>query len=204
MLNKIVLAVLVVASAVFAQVNVSGRIAFNYGTVWGDDSKKIDWGAGFIVGPEVKYSFNPVLSLISGLELDYRRASYDYFVAYNPLIDPDLRNYTVTETTSFMYLDIPVLLRVNPVPFFFIDAGMTFDFNLSANNVMEYEGETISDDVSSGTKTFEFALACGLGFTLFSELDLSFRAVFGMTSMAKKSVKAKHLRLQSGLTYWAF
>ena len=204
MLKKIFLVALVMISATFAQVDVSGRIAFSYGTLWGEDAKKIDWGAGFVVGPEVKYSINPVLSVISGLELDYRRASYDYFVAYNPLIDPDLRNYTVTETTSFMYLDIPVLLRVNPVPFFFIDAGMAFDFNLSANNVMEYEGETISDDVSSGTKTFEFALACGLGFTLFSELDLSFRAVFGMTSMAKKSDKAKHLRLQSGLTYWAF
>ena len=204
MLKKIILAALVVASAVFAQVDVSGRIAFSYGTVWGENSEEIDWGAGFLVGPEVKYNFNPMISLISGLELDYRRMSYDYHVDYNRDIDPDLRNYDVTETTSFMYLDVPVLLRVNPVSFFFVEAGFILGLNLSSNNVMEYEGESISDDVSKSTKAFEFDLACGLGFTVFSELDLGFRAVFGMTSMSKNSDNVKNLRLQAGLTYWAF
>lgn len=204
MLKKILLAALIVTSAVFAQVQVGGRIAFNYGGVWGNpQSDEIDWGAGFILGPEVKYSFDPMVSLISGLQLDYRRISNDYFVEYNRDIDPDLRNYTVTETTSFMYLDIPVLIRFNPVSFFFVNAGFTLDFNLSANFVQEYDDETISDDVSTGVKTFEFGLACGLGFEL-SEFELNFRAVFGMTGVSKNTDKFKHLRLQAGLTYWAF
>lgn len=204
MLKKILLAALIVTSAAFAQVQVGGRIAFNYGGIWGDpESDEVDWGAGFIVGPEVKYSFNPMVSLISGLQLDYRRISYDYFVKYDRDIDPDLRNYTVTESISFMYLDVPVLLRVNPVSFFSINAGINFDFNLSANFVQEYDDETASDDVTASVKTFEFGLACGLGFEL-SEFELNFRAVFGMTEMLKKLGNVKHLRLQAGLTYWAF
>ena len=79
MLKKILLAALIVTSAAFAQVQVGGRIAFNYGGIWGDpESDEVDWGAGFIVGPEVKYSFNPMVSLISGLQLDYRRTLNQY------------------------------------------------------------------------------------------------------------------------------
>ena len=126
-------------------------------------------------------------------------------VALNPLPKNEGgRDYDVTETTSFMYLDIPLLLRVKPVSFFSIDAGMFFDFNLSANNALEYEDETMSDDVSASVKPFEFALVCGLGFEVVSDLELNFRALFGMTSLSKNVDKIKHLRLQAGLTYWTF
>ena len=74
---------------------------------------------------------------------------------------------------------------------------------MSANFVQEYDDETASDDVSASVKTFEIGLACGLGFEL-SEFELNFRAVFGMTEMLKKLGHVKHLRLQAGLTYWAF
>ena len=204
MFKKIIIAAAFVVSVAFAHMDVSGHAAFSYGTLWGENTDDIDWGAGFIVGPEVKYSINPLLSVISGLELDYRRASYDYHVDYDRLIDPDLRDYTVTETTSSMYLDIPVLLRVSPVSFFFVDAGLNLGFNLSATNTMEYSGNSISDDLSSQTKFFEFSLVCGLGFAVIADLELNFRAVFGLTSMAKKSDDAKNLRLQTGITYWSF
>lgn len=204
MLKKLVLAALVAASAVFAQINVSGRVAFNYGTVWGENTDDIEWGAGFIIGPEVRYNINPMISIISGLELDYRRISTEYHVEYDRFLDPDLRDYDVTETTSFMYLDIPLLLRIKPVSFFSIDAGMNFGFNLSASNVLEYDDESISDDVSASVKPFEFALVCGLGFEVITDLELNFRALFGMTSLSKNVDKIKHLRLQAGLTYWTF
>ncbi len=204
MLKKIFLVAALAVSAVFAQMDVSAHAAFSYGTITGDNQDEVDWGAGFIVGPEVKYSVNPIVSVISGLELDYRRASTDYFVEYDRFLDPDLRNYTVTETMSFMYLDIPLLLRVSPVSFFFIDAGMTFGFNLSASLATEYNGESTSDDVSASMKTFEYDLVCGLGFTVFSIFEFNFRAAFGMTSMAKKTDEFKNLRLQFGISYWSF
>ena len=204
MLKKLVLVALVAASAVFAQINVSGRVAFNYGNVWGENTDEMDWGAGFIIGPEVRYNINPMISIISGLELDYRRVSYEYHVDYDRYLDPDLKNYDVTETTSFMYLDIPLLLRIKPVSFFYVEAGMNFDFNLSANNVLEYDDESISDDVSASVKTFEYALVCGLGFEVVTDLELNFRALFGMTSLSKNVNDIKHLRLQAGLTYWTF
>lgn len=204
MLKKIILAAALVVSAAFAQIDVSAHAAFSYGTITGEGTEEIDWGAGFIVGPEVKYSINPMIALVSGLELDYRRASYDYFVEYDRFLDPDLRNYTVTETMSFMYLDIPLLLRVSPVSFFFIDAGMTFGFNLSASLATEYNDETTSDDVSASMKTFEYTLVCGLGFTVLTDLEFNFRAAFGMTSMSKNTDDFKSMRLQFGITYWSF
>jgi hypothetical protein len=204
MFKKIILAAALAVSAVFAQIDVSAHAAFSYGTISGKGMDDMDWGAGFIVGPEVKYSFNPMVALVTGLELDYRRASYDYFVEYDRYLDPDLRNYTVTETMSFMYLDIPLLLRVSPVPFFFIDAGMTFGFNLSATYAMEYDGGSSSDDVSASMKTFEYGLVCGLGFTVFTDLEFNFRAAFGMTSMSKNTDEFKNMRLQFGITYWSF
>lgn len=205
MFKKIILAAALAVSAVFAQMDVSAHAAFSYGTIRTDDKvAEFDWGAGFILGPEVKYYVNPMISVISGLELDYRRASDDYFVEYDRYLDPDLRNYTVTETMTFMYLDIPLLLRINPVPFFFVDAGMTFGFNLSASLATEYDGNTSSDDISESVKSFEYGLVCGLGFTVLSTFEFNFRAAFGMTSMAKKIDDFNNLRLQFGISYWTF
>ncbi|MBQ1605970.1 MAG: PorT family protein, partial [Bacteroidales bacterium] len=139
MFKKILLAALVVTSAVFAQVNVGGRAAFNFGSVWGENTDNANWGAGFNAGVDVKYNVSPVLSLISGLELDYRRMSDEYDNGY----------YTVEKAITFMYLDVPVLLRINASPTFFLDAGLTLGFNLSANQTREVKGASKSQDISS-------------------------------------------------------
>lgn len=204
MFKKIVIAAALMVCAAFAQIDVGAHAAFSYGSAWGKNTDELDWGPGFIVGPEVKYSINPMLSMISGLELDYRRMYRDFHVEYDALRNPDLRDYTVDETYSFMYLDIPVLLRVNPVSFFFIDAGVTFGFNLSASFTEEDPENSESNDISSKTKLFELGLDCGLGFMLFSELELNFRAAFGLIGMAKKSGDSKNLRLLFGISYWTF
>ena len=66
MFKKIILAAALAVSAVFAQMDVSAHAAFSYGTIRTDDkAAEIDWGAGFILGPEVKYYVNPMISVIS-------------------------------------------------------------------------------------------------------------------------------------------
>ena len=75
MFKKVILAALVVTSAVFAQINVGARAAFNFGTFWGDDAEDVTWGAGFNAGVNAKIPINPMLSIVSGLEVDYRRIS---------------------------------------------------------------------------------------------------------------------------------
>ena len=192
MFKKILLAALVVTSAVFAQVNVGGRAAFNFGSVWGENTDNANWGAGFNAGVDVKYNVSPVLSLISGLELDYRRMSDEYDNGY----------YTVEKAITFMYLDVPVLLRINASPTFFLDAGLTLGFNLSANQTREANGASKSQDISSEVESFEFGLVGGLGFVIIPNLELNFRVAFGMTSMAKEVDNFKNMRFQLGLTFW--
>jgi hypothetical protein len=192
MFKKILLAALVVTSAVFAQVNVGGRAAFNFGTIWGENTDNANWGAGFNAGVDVKYNVSPVLSLISGLELDYRRMSDEYDNGY----------YTVEKAITFMYLDVPVLLRINASPTFFLDAGLTLGFNLSANQTREANGASKSQDISSEVESFEFGLVGGLGFVIIPNLELNFRVAFGMTSMAKEVDNFKNLRFQAGVAYW--
>ena len=192
MFKKILLAALVVTSAVFAQVNVGGRAAFNFGSVWGENTDNANWGAGFNAGVDVKYNVSPVLSLISGLELDYRRMSDEYDNGY----------YTVEKAITFMYLDVPVLLRINASPTFFLDAGLTLGFNLSANQTREANGASKSQDISSEVESFEFGLVGGLGFIIIPNLELNFRVAFGMTSMAKEVDNFKNLRFQAGVAYW--
>lgn len=192
MFKKILLAALVVTSAVFAQVNVGGRAAFNFGSVWGENTDNANWGAGFNAGVDVKYNVSPVLSLISGLELDYRRMSDEYDNGY----------YTVEKAITFMYLDVPVLLRINASPTFFLDAGLTLGFNLSANQTREANGASKSQDISSEVESFEFGLVGGLGFVIIPNLELNFRVAFGMTSMAKEVDNFKNMRFQAGMAYW--
>ena len=192
MFKKILLAALVVTSAVFAQVNVGGRAAFNFGSVWGENTDNANWGAGFNAGVDVKYNVSPVLSLISGLELDYRRMSDEYDNGY----------YTVEKAITFMYLDVPVLLRINASPTFFLDAGLTLGFNLSANQTREANGASKSQDISSEVESFEFGLVGGLGFVIIPNLELNFRVAFGMTSMAKEVDNFKNMRFQVGAAYW--
>jgi hypothetical protein len=192
MFKKILLAALVVTSAVFAQVNVGGRAAFNFGTIWGENTDNANWGAGFNAGVDVKYNVSPVLSLISGLELDYRRMSDEYDNGY----------YTVEKAITFMYLDVPVLLRINASPTFFLDAGLTLGFNLSANQTREANGASKSQDISSEVESFEFGLVGGLGFIIIPNLELNFRVAFGMTSMAKEVDNFKNMRFQAGVAYW--
>ena len=192
MFKKILLAALVVTSAVFAQVNVGGRAAFNVGTIWGENTDNANWGAGFNAGVDVKYNVSPVLSLISGLELDYRRMSDEYDNGY----------YNVENAVTFMYLDVPVLLRINASPTFFLDAGLTLGFNLSANQTREVKGASKSQDISSEVESFEFGLVGGLGFVIIPNLELNFRVAFGMTSMAKEVDNFKNLRFQAGVAYW--
>ncbi len=192
MFKKIILAALVVTSAVFAQVNVGGRAAFSFGTFAGDSDMDV-WGAGFNVGANVKVPVNPVLSLVSGLEIDYRRVSDEY----------DSGNYTVKKILSFTYIDVPVLLHINASPTFFFDAGLTLGFNVSANNIREANGNSRSNDISDEVKTFEAGLVGGFGFVIIPNLDLNIRAAYGLSNIVKEGgTSLKNLRFQAGVTYW--
>ena len=212
MLKKLILAALVVTSAVFAQNNikVGARAAGTFGTAWGDntDLLEIGWGAGFNVGADAKIVVNPMLSVVAGLGIDYRRISWDYGEmmkkTIGAFVDDDYgysgysssqyqiaqkamnMMYSMKVTFSFLYIDIPVVARISPAPNFFIDAGAYLGINVSASATAEVEsvGYEYTEDLDSDIKkTMDFGLIAGLGYSVTDKIDIYFRAVFGLTNM---------------------
>ena len=209
MLKKLILAALVVTSAVFAQNNFKfgAHAAGSFGTAWGDntDLLEIGWGAGFNVGADAKIVVNPMLSVVAGLGIDYRRISWDYGEmmkkTVGAFVDDDYgysgysssqyqkalnMMYSMKATFSFLYIDIPVVARISPAPNFFIDAGAYLGINVSASATAEVESlglENTEDLDGDMKKTMDFGLIAGLGYSVTDKIDIYFRAVFGLTNM---------------------
>lgn len=201
-MKKILLiAVLLFAPLAFsAPFNVGLRGAYTFGTMYGDDADDEPWGAGFSAGLEGKYAFTEHFSLVPGVEIDWRRMH-------------DSED-GVNMTLSTWSIDIPLMLRLNVIPQFFLEAGPTFSFFLSSEMYVEYLGFKISMDLDSPQldilNVFEFGLSLGLGFHLLPNLELNARFNFGLTSMVDGYDEDedeyiddwKHARFQFGLTVW--
>ena len=193
MFKKIILAAAVVVSAVFAQssVNVGGRAAVDYGSAWGDKSDA-EWGAGFNAGINLKVGINDMLSFVPGLEIDLRRITSE----------DTYRGETVEETLSMWYLDVPLALRINANPQFFIDAGLYLGVKLSAEETAEAMGQSASMDVGDSMESIDIGILAGVGINVMPNFDLNFRLALGLTEMFKDAKGSKNMRLQLGATYW--
>jgi hypothetical protein len=210
MFKKIILAALIVTSAAFADFfNVGARAAANFGTAWGDDADDATWGVGFNAGVALKIDILPVITIIPGLEVDYRRmgGEQDYSTGVSDV--------STDQTLGMWYLDIPVLARVKLIPMVFLEGGVAFSLNLSAT--MDYdETETTiatgktekeSGDMSYSkfVNTMDIGLIVGAGISLMDKLDVDFRLVLGLNSYTDKDevgVSMKHMRMQAGVIYW--
>jgi hypothetical protein len=210
MFKKVLLAALLVTSAAFADFfNVGARAAANFGTAWGDDADDATWGVGFNAGVALKIDILPVITIIPGLEVDYRRmgGEQDYSTGVSDV--------STDQTLGMWYLDIPVLARVKLIPMVFLEGGVAFSFNLSAT--MDYdETETTiatgktekeSGDMSYSkfVNTMDIGLIVGAGISLMDKLDVDFRLVLGLNSYTDKDevgVSMKHMRMQAGVIYW--
>ncbi len=195
MFKKIILAALVVASAVYAQINVGGRAAVNFGTLWGEKNE-IDWGLGFNAGVNAKIGINEKLSFIPGLEIDLRRVSgegYDYD-SYTPI--------KVDITMAMWYLDVPLALRYSVNPQFFVDAGLYLGVLLSGEETDEAMGMSVSHDMGDYMESIDLGLLVGVGYNVMPNLDVNFRFALGLTETFDGGKGTKNMRLQLGATYW--
>jgi len=210
MFKKIILAALIVTSAAFADFfSVGARAAANFGTAWGDDADDATWGVGFNAGVALKIDILPVITIIPGLEVDYRRmgGEQDYSTGVSDV--------STDQTLGMWYLDIPVLARVKLIPMVFLEGGVAFSFNLSAT--MDYDetetsiatGETEKESgdmsYSKFVNTMDIGLIVGAGISLMDKLDVDFRLVLGLNSYTDKDevgVSMKHMRMQAGVIYW--
>ena len=110
-MKKIILlaaAVLMAASASFAQFNLGGRAAINFGTVWGDNTEDVPWGFGFNVGLATKIGINDMFAVAPEVTIDLRRSS------------------DAVITWSTWAIDIPVLARINLMPALYLEVGPQF------------------------------------------------------------------------------
>ena len=212
MFKKIILAALIVTSAAFADFfSVGARAAANFGTAWGDDADDATWGVGFNAGVALKIDILPVITIIPGLEVDYRRmgGEQDYSTGVSDV--------SKDQTLGMWYLDIPVLARVKLIPMVFLEGGVAFSFNLSAT--MDYDetetsiatGETEKESgdmsYSKFVNTMDIGLIVGAGISLMDKLDVDFRLVLGLNSYMDEtdegySLSMKHMRMQAGVIYW--
>ncbi len=212
MFKKVLLAALIVTSAAFADFfNVGARAAANFGTAWGDDADDATWGVGFNAGVALKIDILPVITIIPGLEVDYRRmgGEQDYSTGVSDV--------STDQTLGMWYLDIPVLARVKLIPMVFLEGGVAFSFNLSAT--MDYD-ETETTIATGKTKkesgdmsyskfvnTMDIGLIVGAGVSLLDKVDVDFRLVLGLNSYMDEtdegySLSMKHMRMQAGVIYW--
>lgn len=215
MFKKIILAALVVTSAVFAQVHVGGRAAANYGFQWGADAiDELDGGLGFNAGAAVKIDILPMLSIVTGLEADLRRVAgkeeyddYDYYMGQEIRV-----NYSNEVSMNMWYLDVPVLARLNVIPMFHADLGVLLGLKLAANMHQEKtasamgRSETRSKDTdfSKDCSLLDAGLVAGVGVSpIPGMLDVDFRFVLGLTTLDKDGdASVKHMRMQLGATFW--
>ena len=133
MLKKIILATALVVGSVFAQnIHVGARAAGNIGTAWGENADKfgLEWGPGFTGGVDAKFAISPILSIVTGLEFEYRSLDWNLKKLVSAYAD-EMSGVSSSEigmvsqvkfSFGLSYLDIPVLARIYPDPRFFIDA----------------------------------------------------------------------------------
>ena len=153
-----------------------------------------------------------MLSIVTGLEVDYRRIGEE-----ENRSDGSLYEYVTDGTYGMWYLDVPVLARVNLIPMVYLNAGVQFSFNLSANfdfdetetSIKTGESEKRSDDISVSkfVNTMDVGVIVGAGVSLLDKLDVDFRLVLGLNSYMDESdegysISMKHMRMQAGVIYW--
>ena len=249
MLKKIILAAVLVVGFVFAQnsMKFGAHAAGSIGTAWGSNTDLIEigWGGGFNVGVDAKFVVNPKFSVIAGVAADYRRVFWDYGAFFKKMLSPYMTEeygygpqyedmvkklFSIEATFSFLYVDVPVIARMNLAPNFFLDAGIDLGFNVIASVSSKVDGKEESDDIeSSMVSAVDFALITGLGYSITDNIDVYFRAVFGLVNMIdfdkattdgpgttnsyydddddddyESSLKYdfKNMRFQLGVTFW--
>lgn len=173
-MKKIILlaaAVLMAASASFAQFNLGGRVAANFGTVWGDNTEDVPWGFGFNAGLATKIGINDMFAVAPEVTIDLRRSS-DAIISW-----------------STWAIDIPVLARINLMPTLFVEVGPQIGIILSSEAEMDYilGTTTVNYGDLDILNTFEIGLAAGVGYTVAPNLDVNFRLALGFTSILDDS-----------------
>ncbi|MCF0222316.1 MAG: PorT family protein [Fibrobacter sp.] len=202
MLKKILMAAMVLASFTFAEtfgVHAGANMSSLYGD--GDAAEYSTNGFGFNAGLTGKLAFKDLpISFIAEAEIDMRNSG-----------NSERKDFSMTEWA----LDIPVLVRFDFLGFLFVEAGPSFNFNLSTSTTDKVAGKEVTtkwngEKLNPETNTFEFGLAFGVGTSIIPSVDIDFRVNLGLTNVRAdetalgKTVEfdAKNLQFALGLSFW--
>lgn len=198
MFKKILLAAAVLVSAASA-IEFGPHVGGNMTTMYGDDAEHATAGVGFNAGLAAKLAFkDSPISITPEVLIDMRNSGSD--------IDDD---YSLTEWA----LDIPVMIRCELLGLFYIEAGPSFNFNLSSSSETKVLKNTVTTDYDSDVlNTFEFGLNFGIGTNIISMLDIDFRVNMALTDfwaeqkVAGKTIQtdAANLQFALGVSVWLF
>lgn len=198
MFKKILLAAAVLVSAASA-IEFGPHVGGNMTTMYGDDAEHATAGVGFNAGLAAKLAFkDSPISITPEVLIDMRNSGSD--------VDDD---YSLTEWA----LDIPVMIRCELLGLFYIEAGPSFNFNLSSSSETKVLKNTVTTDYDSDVlNTFEFGLNFGIGTNIISMLDIDFRVNMALTDfwaeqkVAGKTIQndASSLQFALGVSVWLF
>ena len=182
------------SSAAAAPIRFAGHFAIGLGSYWdypddylGDN----DWiGVTLDLGGLIKYQINNLLSVVPELNLGFnvtmreigRGTSYWY------------GEYKVNETRVLFNINIPVTLRVTPMPFLYVEAGGRISLNLGTDHTLDWYDENdekievpkqFSQLEKWNVKTFVPSIIAGLGGTV-GKFDIGARLILDLGGIEKK------------------
>lgn len=179
----------------FAQFSGGLKGGLNMSTFTGDNTGDYKYNFGFHVGGFGNYAFSDMLSFQGELLYSTKGAAYH---SSNPF-------YTLDETITPSYLDIPLLLQVKPGGGLFIQGGPQIGFLLGVNSkVTTTTGSTSSSSTSSSTdgwNTTDIALALGLGFQAESGFQVGLRANIGLSNINNNSSSSSSTAVNHNMVF---
>lgn len=140
----------------------AGLTGFN-----GDDAKDIDASIGLAVGGTMVMPLGSGLAFNPQVMFAYRTSS----------VDLDLYTMYINETA----LEVPLLVRYNVTPAFFLQGGPQLGLVLSSE--VEVEDET--EDVTDERTKFEYGLAVGAGFQITENWAVDVKYNYGINNSDK-------------------
>ena len=123
--------------------NVGLHLGFGFGSLLSYPShplyteymgKKEDWtNYSFDIGGIIKYRFNSLLTVTPEVNLGVGISTRDIAAGH----DWYYRDYKVSETRAFVNINVPIMARLTPLPFLYLEAGARLNFNMTTTHTQE-------------------------------------------------------------------
>lgn len=185
-MNKKIIAVLVALAVTFSFAQDAGmklgarvNLGLISGTTGDDDlDDYIDIGMGFPVigiGIVADYPINDALAISGELGFQYRNL---FSMSQDENIDVTANEFAI---------NIPVMLKFSAMPELYLGAGIQLDLPISSEQVSEYEGTEITEDIES-RNSVDLGLIIGAGYMVADNIGVDLRFIKNLNGVADKNV----------------